>query len=256
MHLLQRLLAHGAGLAWAAQFQHPRPWTIPLAIILIASGPIDASRGAVAEPAVEKNSLGVSAKWEEAIAAFEASDRARPPQKGGVVFVGSSSIRMWKTLAEDFPDENVINRGFGGSEIADAAAFAERIIWPHEPRLVVLYAGGNDLNAGKSPQQVFADFRTFVVKVRERLPEAEIAFISIAGNPARWPQVEKVKAANAMMERFAREDPRVKFIDVFPHMLGSDGLPRPEIFSPDQLHMNAEGYKLWTKIVRPFLKAR
>ena len=163
---------------------------------------------------------------------------------------------MWESLAKDFAGKNVINRGFGGSQIADSVAFAERIVWPYEPRLVVLYAGGNDLNAGKSPEDVFADYRAFVAKVHERLPETEIAFISVAGNPARWAQVERVKALNAMVERFAREDSRLKFINVFPHMLGSDGLPRPEIFSADRLHMNAEGYKLWAEIVRPFLDDR
>jgi lysophospholipase L1-like esterase len=90
--------------------------------------------------------------------------------------------------------------------------------------------------------------------VHERLPQTAIAYISIAGNPARWAQVEKVKAANAMIEAFARETPGLKFINVFPQMLGPDGQPRPEIFSADRLHMNEEGYKLWAKIVRPFLE--
>ena len=195
------------------------------------------------------------AKWEQEIGAFEVADRAMPPKKGGIVFVGSSSIRLWKTLASDFPNHDVLNRGFGGSQVADAVHFADRLIIPYEPRLIVLYAGGNDLNSGKPPEQVFADFKAFVAKVHERLPETEIAFISVSGNPARWAQVEKVKALNAMVEQFAAEAPRIEFINVFPHMLASDGLPRPEIFSPDKLHLNAEGYKLWTEIVRPFLKS-
>jgi len=148
----------------------------------------------------------------------------------------------------------VINRGFGGSEIADSVEFAERIVFPYEPRLIVFYAGGNDINAGKSPERVANDFKAFVRKVHERLPHSAIAYISIAGNPARWAQVEKVKAANAMIEAFVHETPGLKFINVFPQMLGADGQPRPEIFSADRLHMNEEGYKLWTKIVRPFLE--
>lgn len=195
------------------------------------------------------------AKWEKEIAAFEQADAQHPPAKGGIVFVGSSSIRLWKTLAQDFPRHRVLNRGFGGSEITDSVHFADRIILPYEPRMVVLYAGGNDLNAGQPPEKVIADFQAFTTKVRARLPAAEIAYISSAGNPARWAQVEKVRAVNAAIETFIKGQPRMKFINVFPRMLGDDGLPRPEIFSPDRLHMNAEGYQLWTEIVRPSLPA-
>ena len=195
-----------------------------------------------------------SEKWESEIAAFEAADRAKPPEKGGIVFVGSSSIRLWKTLAQDFPEQRVLNRGFGGSEIADATFFAERIVIPYAPRMVVLYAGGNDLNAGKSTEQVIANFKMFAAKIREKLPDTTIAYISIAGNPARWAQVEKVKTVNAAIEAWIGEQPRMKFINVFPHMLGADGLPKPEIFVEDKLHMNAAGYAIWKEVVGPFLK--
>ena len=195
------------------------------------------------------------AQWEKEIAAFEQADAKVPPPKGGIVFVGSSSIRLWKTLAQDFPQHRVLNRGFGGSEVADSVQFADRIVLPYAPRMVVLYAGGNDLNAGKTPELVFADFKAFAEKVRAALPAAELAYISSAGNPARWAQVEKVKALNAMIEAFIKEQPRMKFINVFPRMLDDDGLPRPEIFLPDKLHMNADGYKLWTEIIRPLLPA-
>ena len=120
--------------------------------------------------------------------------------------------------------------------------------------MIVLYAGGNDIHAGKSPEQVFADFQAFVEKVRAKLPGTEIAYISIAGNPSRWAEVEKVKAANAMIEGYIKDKPGLKFINVFPRMLGSDGQPRP-IFVEDGLHMNAEGYKLWTEIVGQYLPA-
>jgi lysophospholipase L1-like esterase len=192
-------------------------------------------------------------RWEKDIAAFEKADRDNPPEKGGIVFVGSSSIRLWTTLAQDFPQHRVLNRGFGGSQMPDSVHFADRIVLPYEPRMVVVYAGGNDINAKRTPEQVAADFRTFVEKVRAKLPATEIAYISIAGNPARWAQVEQVKAANAMIEQYCRETPGLKFINVFPHMLGPDGLPRPEIFREDRLHMNAEGYRLWTRIVRDYL---
>lgn len=192
-------------------------------------------------------------QWEPEIAAFEQRDRESPPAKGAILFIGSSSIRLWSTLAEDFPRHRVLNRGFGGSQITDSTHFAEQIIFPYEPRLIVLYSGGNDINAGKSPEQVFADFKEFVAAVRARLPDVEIAYISIAGNPARWAQVEKVKAANALIAGFVKEATGIKFIDVFSAMLGEDGLPRPEIFSDDRLHMNPAGYRIWTKIIAPLL---
>ncbi|MEP6671438.1 MAG: SGNH/GDSL hydrolase family protein [Chthoniobacter sp.] len=196
-----------------------------------------------------------SAKWEKEIAAFEAKDQENPPPKGGIVFVGSSSIRKWTTLAEDFPHHQVLNRGFGGSQLIDSVHFADRIVLPYEPRMVVLYAGSNDIHAGKSPGQVFADFRAFVEKIHAKLPKTEIAYISNAGNPSRWAEVEQVKAANAMIESYIQGKDGLKFINVFPRMLGSDGLPRPEIFVADRLHMNAAGYKIWTEIVGPFLPA-
>jgi lysophospholipase L1-like esterase len=193
------------------------------------------------------------ARWEKDIKAFEASDQTNPPPRHAILFIGSSSIRMWTTLARDFPEHRVINRGFGGSEIADSVHFAERIVFPYEPRMIVMYAGGNDINSGKSPEQVATDFETFVTKTRSRLPEVRIAYISIAPNPARWAQIEKIRTANKIIEEFCAKGERLTFINAFQHMLGSDGLPRPEIFLNDRLHMNAKGYELWSKIVKPYL---
>lgn len=196
-----------------------------------------------------------SAKWEKDIAAYEALDRATPPGKCGIVFIGSSSIRLWKTLAADFPGHRVLNRGFGGSQMDDSTHFADRLVLPYEPRMIFVYAGGNDLNAGKTPDQILSALQAFVEKVRARLPDTTIAYISIAGNPKRWAQVERVKATNRLIEEYARKTPGVKYIDVFTRMLGADGLPLPEIFVADRLHMNAEGYKLWTEILAPTLPA-
>ena len=195
------------------------------------------------------------AKWEKEIAAFEQHDRESPPPKNAIVFVGSSSIRLWSSLAEDFPHHRVLNRGFGGSEIADSVHFADRIVIPYAPRMVVMYAGGNDINNGKAPDRVAADFKAFVETVRAKLPDVEIAYISSAPNPARWAQVEKVKALNAMNAEFIATQPRMKFINVFPHMLAEDGMPKPDIFRDDRLHMNPEGYKIWTRIIAPLLPA-
>ncbi len=192
-------------------------------------------------------------KWEKEIAAYEQMDRTNPPPKGAVLFIGSSTIRRWTTLAEDFPHQQVINRGFGGSEIVDSTHFAERIIFPSAPRAIFLRAGGNDLWAGKSAEQVFEDFKEFVAKVRSKLPESDIVFISLSPSIARWKQAEKEKAVNRMVEDYVRQTPHLKYIDTYSLPLGADGQPRPDLFVADQLHFNAEGYKLLAERVRPFL---
>jgi lysophospholipase L1-like esterase len=193
------------------------------------------------------------AKWEKEIATFEQMDRTNPPPKDAVLFTGSSTIRRWTTLAQDFPGQRVINRGFGGSEILDAAHFADRIISPYAPRVIFLRAGGNDLWHGKLPEQVFADFRDFVTKVHAKLPETEIVFISLNPTPSRWVEHEKEQALNALVQEFIRGKPRLKYVDTYPMVLGADGRPRAELFVADQLHFNAAGYALLADRVRPFL---
>ena len=134
-----------------------------------------------------------SRQWEPAIQAFEAADRANPPPQGAILFVGSSTIGMWKTLAEDFPEYKVLNRGFGGSQIADCTEYADRIVIAHKPRLIVLRAGGNDIAAGKTPEQVRDDFQAFVAKVRAKLPKVRIAYMTINATPSRWTNAEREK---------------------------------------------------------------
>jgi lysophospholipase L1-like esterase len=194
-----------------------------------------------------------SSKWEAEISAFGASDRTNPPPKDCIIFVGSSSIRRWTNLVTDFPDLPVVNRGFGGSQLADSVNFAERIIVPYQPRQVVIYAGGNDINAGKSPEVVYGDLVALVTKIHTQLPRARIAFISSAPNLQRWAQVEKVRRLNALVEAYCRRH-GFDFINVFPLMLGPDGRPKPDIFVADGLHMNPKGYAIWKDALRPYLK--
>jgi lysophospholipase L1-like esterase len=194
-----------------------------------------------------------SSKWEYEVAAFEAADRTNPPPKNCILFVGSSSIRLWSSLKADFPGLPVVNRGFGGSELADSVNLAERLIFPYEPREVVIYAGANDLAGGKAPGLVFGDFVALIDKIQQRLPNTRVAFIASAPNPKRWAIVEKVKTFNGLVQDYCREHQLV-FIDVFPLMLGSDGLPKPDIFREDGLHMNARGYAIWKEAIGPQLK--
>jgi lysophospholipase L1-like esterase len=193
-------------------------------------------------------------KWEEAIRKFEAADRQSPPAQGAVLFIGSSSIQMWKDVAEDFPQVEVINRGFGGSEIADSTYYVDRIVAPYRPRMIVLYAGDNDLASGKTPQQVFEDYQEFVRRVKAKLPRAKVAFISIKPSPARAALLPKVRAANELIRGFAANDKHLAYIDVFTPMLGPDGRPRQELFGPDGLHMNKQGYSLWRGVISPYLR--
>jgi hypothetical protein len=190
------------------------------------------------------------AKWEKAIAAFEQSDASHPPPRNAIEFIGSSTIGRWKTLAQDFAGHPVFNRGFGGSEIVDATHFAPRVIFPYAPRMIVLRAGGNDLWAGKSPEQVFADFKDFTSTIRAKLPETEIVFLSLSPSVARWKQHEEEKEVNRLIENFTRQAPHLKYVDTYDLPLGADGRPRPELFVADQLHFNEEGYKLLTQRVR------
>lgn len=196
----------------------------------------------------------VTNKFEREILAFEARDETNAPPKDGVLFLGSSSIRMWKNVARDFPEYKVINRGFGGSQISDSIHYLDRIVMPYEPRVIVFYAGGNDINAGKSGESVFADFQTFVSEVRRRLPKTHIAYISVAPNPARWHQIERVRKANDLIEGYARTDSRLSFINVYSQMLGPDGTPKENIFLPDRLHMNENGYAIWKEVVGEHLR--
>jgi lysophospholipase L1-like esterase len=194
-----------------------------------------------------------SSRWEKYIVRFEAADKKQMPAPGGILFIGSSSIRMWKTLKHDFAGFSVINRGFGGSQIADSVHFAGRIVHPYKPRQIVLYAGDNDVAAGKSPETVLADFQKFVKTVRAKLPKARISFIAIKPSLSRWKLSGKMAKANALVHGTCDKDERLDYIDIWQPMLGDDGKPRPDLFLGDGLHLNAKGYALWTSHVKPHL---
>jgi lysophospholipase L1-like esterase len=193
------------------------------------------------------------ARWEKDVAAFEAADRTSPPPKDGILFVGSSTIVRWKTLQEDFPNQPIINRGFGGNQIVDSTHFADRIIVPYQPRMIFLRAGGNDIHVGKSPEQVFEDYKDFVRTVHAKLPKAEIVFISLAPSIARWDERDASRKLNALVAAHVKSDPRLKYVDTYDTTLDASGQPRPELFVEDKLHFSPEGYKLLIAKVRPFM---
>lgn len=220
------------------------------ALLLVVMGWLAATPLARAGPASRPTTL----PFENQIEAFEAADRRQMPPANATLFIGSSSIRFWTTLAQDFPDFPVINRGFGGSTIDDCRNFVDRIVVPYHPKRIVFYAGDNDLAFGKSPQAVADDFKNFVVKVRIGLPDTPIYFISIKPSILRWNIVNRIREANRLIQAEIASDPSLHYINVFDAMLGDDGTPRKDLFRFDGLHMNRRGYELWTSIITPMLK--
>jgi lysophospholipase L1-like esterase len=192
-------------------------------------------------------------RWTKEIAAFEEQDRKAAPAANGIVFVGSSSIRLWD-LGKWFPGLPVVNRGFGGSQIADSVAHAEVLVLRHKPRIVVLYAGDNDIAAGKSPEVVAADFKAFAARVHEALPATRVLFVGIKPSIQRWALVARVREANALIRAHCEADDRLGFVDVDGPMLGWDEKPRADLLVADGLHLSEAGYALWTTLVRPFLQ--
>ena len=200
------------------------------------------------------NAQTPAGRFEKEIAAFEAADRANPPQSGGIVFTGASGIRMWKTLAEDFAGLAVINRGFGGSYPADLSEYADRILIPLKPRIIALQPGSNDLVSGKTPEQVLADFDAFVEKIRTALPEVKIVYLGINPSPKRWDIRDAQQRTNKLIEAHCKAGQNLAFVDLWTSSIGPDGQPRPDYFIADQLHPSRKAYQLRAPIIRPFLE--
>jgi lysophospholipase L1-like esterase len=194
-------------------------------------------------------------RWEPAIQKFEDADKTNPPTKGGIVFVGASSIVRWN-LEESFPDLKgiALNRGFGGSEMADAAKYANRVVVRYEPRVVVLYPGENDIARGVTAETVGAGFRQFYTTVHAALPNARIVAIGLKPTPVRWQFIDEMRKANVLIRALCEGHPNCVYVDVHPDMLGADGKPRPELFVADGEHMTPAGYAIWNRLVRPYLK--
>jgi len=192
-------------------------------------------------------------QWRPEIDRLTAHDSIRPPPRHGVLFIGSSSIRMWTTLAADFPGVPTVRRGFGGSAIPDSTFYAGRIVIPYHPKLIVMYAGDNDVAEGHSAQQVIDDFKAFVARVRRDLPDAAIAYISIKPSIDRWSMWPRMRAANEGIDKWAQTQSNVQFVDVASKMLGTNGKPRPELFRTDGLHIKPAGYAICINALKPVL---
>lgn len=191
-------------------------------------------------------------RWESTIEGFEKRDKEKPPPKNAILFVGSSTIAFWN-VAKSFPDLEVINRGFGGSQISDSVYYAPRIVVKYQPRTVVFYAGDNDIAFGKSPERVRDDFKAFAEIARKDLPQTKLFFLAIKPSLLRWKLFDKGTEANKLIEAYCKSQKNLVYVDTVKPMLGEDGKPKPELFLFDGLHLNEAGYKLWTSIVKPHL---
>jgi lysophospholipase L1-like esterase len=217
-------------------------------MMLVLATVFSATLGLRAQAPVDPN------RWETTIQKFEAEDRASPPAKGAIVFIGASSIARWTNLAESFPDLKVVNRGFGGSELAEAVKYAPRVVVPYAPRIVVLYEGENDLNRGVTPEVIASDFDKFLQLIRTSLPSTRLVVIGLKPSLLRWKLRDGMHQTNKLIQTRCASDRKCVYVDPWPSMIGKDGTPKPEFFVEDGLHMTPEGYKAWTRMLGPHLQ--
>ncbi len=195
-------------------------------------------------------------KWAKELGAFDVADAKAPPPPGGMLFVGSSSFRLWTNVASAFPERRVINRGFGGSQMHELLALSDRLVIPYAAAEIFVYEGDNDLAKDKAPAQIATEFREFARRIHQRQPAARIYFVAIKPSPSRANLLPQAKETNRLIAEYCAGNSWLKFIDVFAPMLDAAGQPRPELFGPDRLHMNGTGYDLWTRVIRRELGLR
>ncbi|MBG6076347.1 SGNH/GDSL hydrolase family protein [Polaromonas sp. CG_9.11] len=202
-----------------------------------------------AQPAAPAPSPALT-RWQSSLDAFALADRQQRPASDGVLFVGSSTIRLWSSMSQDFRQLPVLlNRGFGGSTMRDCNALVRELVIQYKPRHVMVYAGDNDLTEGRTPDAVLRSFANFVHSVRAELPDTRISYISIKPSPLRQALLPRIRQTNTLMAGYVQTVPNARYIDIFNPMLAADGLPRPELFLADQLHLNEAGYWLWQSVI-------
>jgi len=230
------------------------------ASVLIMGGLVPGhSYAAQAQTAPAFEPLPAKAGYAKEINAFGEADAKQMPPAGAVLFIGSSSVRFWTTLAQDFPEIPVINRGFGGSQISDSTKYADRIAIPYKPKMIIMFAGTNDLAAGKKPKQVLQEYKDFVDTIHKALPDTRIVFLSVSPTVARWKNEANVLEANHLIQEFTFQTnsptEKLSFLDTHSDLLTPDGLPQPKLLRKDGLHFNADGYKVLVSLVKPRILA-
>ncbi|MCA8832135.1 SGNH/GDSL hydrolase family protein [Hymenobacter pini] len=195
------------------------------------------------------------AQWTDELRAFTRQDSLTPPPAHPILFYGSSSIRKWETLRQDFAGRPVLNRGFGGSRFPDALYYFDKLVVAYQPRQVILYEGDNDIGSGASPQEVFQSFLTFEKLMQQKLPKVPLVFLAIKPSPSRWALYPKVQEANRLIREYIQAHPkRLRYVDTATPLLGPNGKPQPQFYVSDSLHMTPAGYSVWTRVVGKRLK--
>ncbi|MHC4925755.1 MAG: GDSL-type esterase/lipase family protein [Planctomycetota bacterium] len=221
--------------------------TFITAILLVFSGCVFSTN----EP--EENVVNTYDKrWGKEINAFKEWDAKNSVPDDAVLFVGSSSIRLWETV-RSFPELKVINRGFGGSDIKSVTYFFDKIVSCYKPSKIIFYAGDNDIAEGLSPEAVYNDFKVFYQLCSDKLPEVEIIYISIKYSGRRIDFIPKMKKANSLIKNFCETKSNLLYVDLASCLLDEKGLPNDDVFVEDRLHLNEAGYRLWTDILKPIL---
>ncbi|KMQ61067.1 G-D-S-L family lipolytic protein [Chryseobacterium sp. BLS98] len=193
--------------------------------------------------------------WQD-IQNFKKADQENPPPKDAILLIGSSSFTKWTDVASYFPGKTIINRGFGGSRITDLNDFSDDLLSPYQPKQIIIYCGDNDFadNHDLKAKVVVNRFKTFYKKIRERFPNIEVDFISIKYSPSReilWPQM---KETNKKIAAFMKKEPNAEFIDITKAMEDANGNVRRDLFVEDMLHLTPEGYSVWAKVMKPYMK--
>lgn len=195
------------------------------------------------------------------IAKFDDAEKETPPKRGGIVFTGSSSVRLWE-VEKAFPDLPVLNRGFGGSVANDLIVYAEKVVFRYQPKVLVVYTGSNDLHghpeppvlAGLTPQEAFGDYTKFLTLVHDRLPQTRVIVGSVKVAPSRAAEMESVKKLNSLLEAWCRDRPWIRWVEATNFLVGPDGQPIAELYRADRLHMNDAGYAKWNAIIGPVIR--
>jgi lysophospholipase L1-like esterase len=190
--------------------------------------------------------------FEKDIEDFKSRDKENPPEKGQILFIGSSSFTLWKDVQDYFPGKKILNRGFGGSSLTHLIEYANDIIFPYEPSQIVIYSGENDIAGGASAQVTYERFKTVYRIIREKLPEVPMLYVSMKPSPSRMKYYNEMTEANKMISDFIKKEKNIKYVDVHSKMMKKN-YPISEIFTADSLHMNAKGYQIWKKKIQPHL---
>lgn len=193
-------------------------------------------------------------RFKDEIAKFS-KEEAVADTKNLNLFTGSSSIRVWNDITEQFPDHNILNRGFGGSQMSDLLFYADELIFKYQPDQIFIYEGDNDIAAGKAPEEILATADSLLQKIRSQLPaRVKVYFISAKPSVARWNLRDQYITFNKQLEAWTEQQKNVGYIDVWNPMMAADGEVMKDIFVKDNLHMNSKGYDIWAKVIAKYLR--